>query len=50
MTNEEILIKEGCRKSGNIIIPPNKKVVPVDVARLKNWTKERVQQYIKDFK
>jgi len=50
MTNEETLIKAGCKRSGNIIIPPNKKVVPVDVIRLRGWSKERVQQYIKDFK
>lgn len=48
MTNKEKLLNIGCKEEGFIIVPPTKLVVPVDSRRLKNWTEDRLQQYIKD--
>jgi len=50
MTNFEKLIAAGCTHKGNILIPPVKGVVPVDIRRLNGWTSERVDRYIKDFR
>lgn len=47
MENYNRLIEEGCIHDGNILIPPSDKMVPVDIRRLKNWTKDRTDEYIK---
>lgn len=50
MTAEQQLINAGCEKQGFILIPPTKKVVPVDIRRIKIWNQERIDNYIKDIK
>lgn len=50
MDNYNKLIETGCKHEGNILIPPTDKVVPVDVNRLKTWSKKRTLNYISDIK
>lgn len=50
MENYNRLIEIGCVHEGNILIPPSKYVVPIDINRLKTWSKERVDDYIEAIK
>lgn len=48
LSNEDKLLEIGCIKEGFILTPPSKLVTPVDIRRIKKWSDERLQEYIKD--
>ena len=50
ISNEDLLKNAGCILEGYKLIPPNNKMVSADVRDLKNWTSEKVNDYVLDIK